>query len=127
MPDAPHNPDNPSAPAPAEREAILQDNTAQPDPELRLSEGRATKTQIAVTTIAALAILFVVFYGLNNQRPETAQSPAETTSETASGGAATPQPAAGGQANTQAPAADQKAPASNPPDSNTGSSGSGQK
>lgn len=104
MPNAPHNPDNPAAPGPAEREAIVQDNMLQPDPELRLSEGRATTTQITITTIAALVILFVVFYGLNNQRPETAQAPAES-SQTASGGTATPQPAAGGQANAQAPAA----------------------
>ncbi|MGE0751180.1 MAG: hypothetical protein AB7K64_11410 [Variibacter sp.] len=110
MPNAPHNPDNPAAPPSAappseEREEIVQDNAFQADPQLHLSSGRATKTQITITTIAALVILFVVFYGLNNHQPETAQSPAATTSETASGGTATPQPAAGGQANAQAPAA----------------------
>jgi hypothetical protein len=126
MTDVSHNPDNPSAPHLVESGPITQDNTLQPDPELRLSEGRATATQITITTIAALLILFVVMYGLNNQRPETVQPPTTTASETTSGGTATPQPAPG-QANAPAAGADQKAPASNPQDANTGSSGSGQK
>ncbi|MBN8957319.1 MAG: hypothetical protein J0H17_12250 [Rhizobiales bacterium] len=117
MTDVSHNPDNPSAPHLVESGPITQDNTIQPDPEVRLSEGRATATQITITTIAALVILFVVMYGLN-QRPETVQSPTTTASETTN---------AGGQASAPAPAADQKAPASNPQDANTGSSGNGKK
>jgi hypothetical protein len=106
MTEASHNPDNPSAPGPVEEGPVTQDNTFQPDPELRLSEGRATKTQIVITSIAALVILFVVMYGLNDQRPETAQSPTET-SQTAS----TATPPASGQAS---------APASSDNQQNTG-------
>ncbi len=67
---------------PDTRDAIEQDSRLQPDPELKLGSGRAGTAQIALTGIAAFAIIALVLYGLNNQREETAASePPQTTAQ----------------------------------------------
>jgi predicted lipid-binding transport protein (Tim44 family) len=110
------NPDDPSRPPPGSDErlrgAAQFDSDLQPDPEL--AEGRASGGRIALFAIAIIAILGVVFYGLNNASmtsPE-GQSSAQTTSSPPAGqttGSATtaPRPAAPPAANNPAPAAPQ--------------------
>lgn len=67
----------------------------QPDPQLRLSRGRASGMQIAIVTIACMLILGFMIYGLG--RPATdgsviaASPPAQETT-----GAAPPAPQTGG-------------------------------
>ncbi|RTL50211.1 MAG: hypothetical protein EKK40_12735 [Bradyrhizobiaceae bacterium] len=62
------------------------DNELQADPEL--AEGPASGGRMALFAIAVIAILGVVFYGLNNSStgPSTAQNPPATTSSTAQNG-----------------------------------------
>lgn len=60
------------------------DNELQADPEL--AEGPASGGRMALFAIAILAVLGVVFYGLNNTSTSptsTAQNPPATTSSTA--------------------------------------------
>lgn len=117
------NPDDPSRPMPGSDERLRGvsqfDSDLQPDPEL--AEGRASGGRIALFAIAIVAILGVVFYGLNNASmtsPE-GQSSAQTTTAPPAGqttGSATtaPRPASPPAANNPAPAAPQNsdAPAS---------------
>ena len=56
------------------RSAIEQDRALQADPELDLSGGRASKTQIAFAALGSLAIVMLVLYGLIHQRDETGSS-----------------------------------------------------
>ena len=105
------------------RRSARLDNELQPDPEL--AEGTAGGGRIALFAIAIVAIIGVVFYGLNNPSVMPASSTAQTTT-TAPG---TPTPPAGqttGSATTQT----SLPPASTPPtagqsgDNANGSSGS---
>ncbi len=75
---------------------IMQDNIPQADPELRLSEGRASPGQIAAVAVAAAVILFVVFYGLNHYRIDMPQASGPAATQT-SGAAPAPNAAATGQ------------------------------
>jgi hypothetical protein len=109
MTDDQHQTGNPAPDGVRQSEVIRQDNERQIDPELAMAEGRATPGRIAITAVAAIAILGIFFYGISHQRPETA----EPVTATESGSAATPQP--GGQA-------DAKARGQNQQDANTGSS-----
>jgi hypothetical protein len=114
------NPDDPSRPMPGSDERLRSasqfDSELQPDPEL--AEGRAGGGRIALFAIAIVAILGVVFYGLNNgsmTSPE-GQSSAQTTTAPPAGqttGSATtaPRPAAPPAANNPAPAAPQNSDA----------------
>lgn len=101
------------------RGAAQFDSDLQPDPEL--AEGRASGGRIALFAIAIVAILGVVFYGLNNgsmTSPEGASTAQTTTSPPAgqtTGSATTaPRPASPPAANNPAPASPQNsgAPAS---------------
>jgi hypothetical protein len=114
------NPDDPSRPMPGSDERLRSasqfDSELQPDPEL--AEGRAGGGRIALFAIAIVAILGVVFYGLNNgsmTSPE-GQSSAQTTTAPPAGqttGSATtaPRPAAPPAANNPAPVAPQNSDA----------------
>jgi hypothetical protein len=52
----------------------------QADPQLGLSEGRAGPTQIVIASIAALAVIALLFYGLSNQRDaNTVSTDVQTT------------------------------------------------
>jgi hypothetical protein len=52
----------------------------QADPQLGLSEGKAGTTQIVIASIAAVAVIALLFYGLNHQRAEnTVNAEAQTT------------------------------------------------
>jgi len=117
------NPDDPSRATPGGderlRSAAQFDNDLQPDPEL--AEGRASGGRIALFAIAIVAILGVVFYGLNNASmtsPEGASTAQTTTSPPAgqtTGSATTaPRPASPPAAGNPAPASPQNsdAPAS---------------
>jgi len=90
----------------------MTDNQLQPDPELQ--EGPASGGKIALFAIAVIAILGVVFYGLNSSTPtNTATNPPAQT--TASGNpASTPSPAGPnanpGQTTGSAPTTPQPAP-----------------
>jgi hypothetical protein len=59
----------------------------QADPQLRLSRGRATRTQLTVVTLACLALLALVLYGMNQpvndnvmtSTTQQSQQPPQTT------------------------------------------------
>src|SRR5262249_11717363 len=63
-----------------------EDARLQADPEVR--EGRATLAQIVLTVIGAIAIVVLVFYGLNHQRDETERTATAPATQTT--GAAPP-------------------------------------
>lgn len=67
----------------------MLDNELQPDPEL--AEGPASGGRIALFAIAVVAILGVVFYGLNSSTPtnNSASNPPAQTTATNSGTPAT--------------------------------------
>lgn len=114
------NPDDPSRPMPGSDERLRGasqfDSDLQADPEL--AEGRSSGGRIALFAIAIVAILGVVFYGLNNASmtsPE-GQSSAQTTTappagQTTGSATSTPRPAAPPAANNPAPAAPQNSDA----------------
>jgi hypothetical protein len=63
-------------------DAIARDRALQADPELDLSGGRASTSQIALTAFASFAIIVLVIYGLTHQRDETAATePAQVTAQ----------------------------------------------
>ncbi len=116
------------------RRADQIDYELQADPEL--AEGPASGGRIALFAIAIVAILGVVFYGLNSPNPSpdsaptaqtttasppagsTAQAPRPSPNQT-TGSAMTPvQPASPPAANAPAPAPQNSAPASGAPSSN---------
>lgn len=113
-----HNPNDPYRTTPTNEELIRQraerlDNELQADPEL--AEGPASGSRIALFAIAVVAILGVVFYGLNNgsmnPNDRTAQetAPAATSQQTTgSGSAAAPTAPAAKPAPAPAPAAPAK-------------------
>jgi len=90
----------------------MLDNQLQPDPEL--AEGPASGGRIALFAIAVIAILGVVFYGLNSSTPpNTANNQPAQTSGTASNMSAPASPNANpGQTTGAAPT---MAPAPTPP------------
>lgn len=115
------NPDDPTRPMPGSDERLRSasqfDGDLQPDPEL--AEGRAGGGRIALFAIGIVAILGVVFYGLNNASmtsPE-GQSSAQTTTTAPPAGQTTgsattaPRPAAPPAADNPAPAAPQNSDA----------------
>lgn len=59
------------------RSRQILDNELQADPEL--GEGNAGGGRMALFAIAVIAILGVVFYGLNNSSTNTASNPAPAT------------------------------------------------
>src|SRR5262245_47982197 len=69
--------------------AAAEDRRLQADPELDLSEGRASMVQKSFTAIAAIAVIVLVLYGLTHQRDETQQETA-TAPTTQTSGAAPP-------------------------------------
>lgn len=93
---------------------VAEENDArlQPDPELALSSGRASSTQIWMVTLAAIAITALLLYGLNQspQNPQTASPPAATTTGAAP---SSEQPPASEQKNRQEKAAPEQ-PAQEP-------------
>jgi len=62
------------------RVAEEDDARLQPDPELALSRGRASRAQIWVVSLIALAVIALVMYGLTQDGArQSAQSPSTTT------------------------------------------------
>jgi hypothetical protein len=65
--------------------AEADDARLQPDPELALSEGRASRAQIFMVTLGALIVLSLVMYGITQPHNErggqqaAAPAPAATT------------------------------------------------
>ncbi|MEH2514151.1 uncharacterized protein HemX [Nitrobacteraceae bacterium AZCC 1564] len=116
-----HNPNEPHRSTPTNEELIrqraerleneLRDNELQADPEL--AEGPASGGRLALFAIAIVAILGVVFYGLNNgsMNPNNATSTAmrsapSSPGQTTGSAPTTPQQQPGGQsspANSGAP------------------------
>lgn len=112
------NPDDPSRALPGRDErlrgAAQYDSDLQPDPEL--AEGPASGGRIALFAIAIVAILGVVFYGLNNASmtsPEGASTAQTTTTSSPPAGQTTgsattaPRPASPPAASNPAPASPQ--------------------
>jgi uncharacterized protein HemX len=92
------------------RTAEEDDARLQPDPELALSTGQASRAQIWLVAIGAAAIAGVVLYGISQtpKEPETAASPpAQTT-----GAAPSAEPPA--QEQQQQPKAASETPAQEP-------------
>jgi hypothetical protein len=116
----------------ARRRADQIDAELQADPEL--AEGPASGGRIALFAIALVAILGVIFYGLNSPTTSPGPTPtAQTTPASPSGTAMAPrapagqttgssmtpaQPAPPPAANTPAPAPQNTAPATGAPSSN---------
>ena len=97
------------------RRAEQFDNELQADPEL--AEGPASGGRIAVFAIALVAILGVVFYGLNTSSTSPDATPtAQTTPASPSGGTAQAPRAPAGQTTGSAmrPAQPTPPPAANP-------------
>jgi hypothetical protein len=64
------------------RSAIEQDQRLQPDPELALSGGKASRTQIWTIAIGALVVIAIVLYGvaqLPTEERQAAEPPAAQT------------------------------------------------
>jgi len=104
------------------------DNDLQPDPEL--AEGPASGGRIALFAIAVIAILGVVFYGLNSTTStNTASNPPAQTTANNNNPPATPSPANPntnpGQTTGSAPAAPQPTPPSSASDNSPGSTSAG--
>lgn len=92
------------------RRAARLDNELQPDPEL--AEGRAGNGRIVLFAIAIVAIIGVVFYGLNNPSITPTTSTAQTTTTAPS----TPvTPPAGQTTGSTATSPTSPPPASTPP------------
>lgn len=100
------------------------DNELQADPEL--AEGPASGGRMALFAVAVIAILGVVFYGLNNSPTNTAQTPPATISTPAQQNAQTntmspANPNANpGQTTGAAPAAPQSGASSSEPSNSAG-------
>lgn len=131
------NPNDPYSAAPTNDELLRRraeqfDNELQADPEL--AEGPASGGRIALFAIALVAILGVVFYGMNSSSTSPDATPtAQTTPATPPAGSTAqaprapagqttgmtrPQPAPPAAANAPAPAQQNNAPASGAPSSN---------
>jgi hypothetical protein len=82
-------------------EAVDADARLQADPELDLSEGRATTGQIVLTGVAAAAIVVTVLYGLTHQRNETHRVAAPASQATTAAPPANPQQGKSQGANQQ--------------------------
>ncbi len=126
------NPNDPTDDELMRRRVNQFDEELQADPEL--AEGPASGGRIALFAIALVAILGVVFYGMNssNTSPDTtptaqmtpaspptgstAQAPRTPAGQTT--GMTRPQPATPPAANAPAPAPQNNAPASGAPSSN---------
>jgi hypothetical protein len=74
------------------RIAEEDDARMQPDPELALSGGRASRVQIWLVALAAIAIAGLVLYGISQspQDSQTAATPAQTTTGAAPSSAQEP-------------------------------------
>ena len=106
----------------------MLDNELQPDPELE--EGPASGGRIALFAIAVIAILGVVFYGLNSSTTtNTATNPpaqnTATNSSPANAPPATNPNANPGQTTGMAPAPTQPTPPSSASDNSPGSTAGG--
>lgn len=114
------NPNDPYSAAPTNDELLRRraeqfDNELQADPEL--AEGPASGGRIAVFAIALVAILGVVFYGLNTSSTSPDATPtAQTTPASPSSGTAQAPRAPAGQTTGSAmrPAQPTSPPAANP-------------
>lgn len=113
------NPNDPYSAAPTNDESLRRraeqfDNELQADPEL--AEGPASGGRIAVFAIALVAILGVVFYGLNtSSTPPDATPTAQTTSPSTSGTTQAPRsPAGQTTGSAMRPAQPTSPPAANP-------------
>lgn len=82
------------------RAAEEDDARLQPDPELALSEGKASRAQIIMVALAALVVLGLVLYGIT-QPPKDAQTVAAPTPTQTTGAAPSAE---------QAPAQEQSKP-----------------
>ena len=91
------------------RRAARLDSELQPDPEL--AEGRAGGGRIALFAIAIIAIIGVVFYGLNN--PSVA--PTSTAQTTTTAPVSPPAPASGQTTGSATPSPTSPPAASTPP------------
>ena len=128
-----HNPNEPYRTSPTDEELrrqraeILenerQDNELQADPEL--AEGPVSGGRLTLFAIAIVAILAVVFYGLNNgaMNPNNATSTAERSTPANTGQKAPAGQTTGSAATTPQQPAGQKAPAA--PSANNGAPSTG--
>jgi hypothetical protein len=111
------NPNDPYSATPSNDELLRRradqfDNELQADPEL--AEGPASGGRIAVFAIALVAILGVVFYGLNTSSTSPDATPtAQTTPASPSGGTAQA-PAGQTTGSAMRPAQPTSPPAANP-------------
>lgn len=111
------NPNDPYSATPSNDELLRRradqfDNELQADPEL--AEGPASGGRIAVFAIALVAILGVVFYGLNTSSTSPDATPtAQTTPASPSGGTAQA-PAGQTTGSAMRPAQPASPPAANP-------------
>jgi hypothetical protein len=105
----------------------MLDNQLQPDPEL--SEGPASGGRMALFAIAVIAILGVVFYGLNSTTPTNTatNTPSQTTATNSAPNTMAPSnPNANpGQTTGSAPASPQPTPPSSASDNSPGSTAGG--
>jgi hypothetical protein len=76
------NPNDPHRASRSEEEMRRRDNELQADPQL--AEGPASGTKVAIYAIAIVAVLGVVFYGLNSKTVDQAGTtpPSETARQT---------------------------------------------
>ena len=111
-PNDPHRSLSPAEPEDGLRQRARLDNELQADPEM--AEGPASGSRIGLYAIAVVAVLGVVFYGLNssNTTPKTNTADQTSTSTPATPAASPP------------PANNQAAAPTSPPGQTTGSAGS---
>lgn len=114
------NPNDPYAAATNDevlrRRSEQLDNELQADPEL--AEGPASGGRIALFAIALVAILGVVFYGLNNSSTSPETTPTAQTAPAAPSGGGTaqaPRAPAGQTTGSAMRPAEPASPAANPP------------
>lgn len=69
------------------RAAFEQDEWLQPDPELALSSGKASRTQIWTIAIGALAVIAIVIYGVAQLPTDQRQAAEPAATQTTGSGA----------------------------------------
>lgn len=117
-------PQDPTDPRPAVQpgDHISRTEPIQPDPQLRLSEGRASGIQITLVAIACVLIVSLMIYGLNRPATEDVAASAPPAQQTTGAAPPAAEPAAqtggnvagGGNAAPKGETAAQDRPAQQP-------------